>query len=105
MSTICFLDRKERAYNERVTLTSVDLNRVDNDRLMVDRVSFNDRHIVSVDRECEVRVTGHRDEAETVALALRHVDDREVAVCTTGEAAETVDQRAVSTSTVSQVRG
>ena len=102
---MCFLDRKEGAYNERVTLTSVDLDRVDNDRLVVDRVSLNDRHVVPVNREREVRVTGHRDEAETVALALSHVDDGEVAVCTTGKATETVDQRAVGTPTVSQVPG
>ena len=92
MSTICFLDRKEGAYNERVTLTSVDLDRVDNDRLVVDRVSLNDRHVVPVDREGEVRVARHRNKAETVTRALGDVDDRKVCVVAAGGATQPIEE-------------
>ena len=58
---------------------------------MVDRISLNDRHVVPVDREGEVRVARHRNKAETVTRALGDVDDGEVTGLTTGEPAETVD--------------
>ncbi len=109
MSILCFFSPGERlgetTYDEGVPLTGEDLDRVDNDRRVVDCISLNDRHIVSVDREGEVRVAGHSDEAETVALALGDIEYGEIARVTTGETAKTVDQCRISATTVPQVHG
>ncbi len=43
-------------YDEGISLTSVDMNRIDGDRLVADRVRLDDRHVVLVDREDEVGV-------------------------------------------------
>ena len=48
---------KKAAYNERVSLPGVDLNRVDHKRVDIDAIRLDNGHVVPVDGEREVRVT------------------------------------------------
>ena len=100
MSILCVLRQRTGTYNKGVPLPGEDLDRVDDDRLVVDRISLNDRHVVPVDREREVRVARHRDKTETVTLALSDIDDGEFTGFTARKPTETVDQRGVSTTAV-----
>ena len=64
---------------------------------MVDPIDLNDGHIVALDGEREVRVARDRNEAEAVALALRDINDREVARVPTRETAQTIDEDRIPT--------
>lgn len=56
-------------YHEGIPLTNEDLNRVDCDWIVIDSVSLNNRHIMSINRECKIGVTRDRDETETVSIS------------------------------------
>ncbi len=80
-------------YDEGISLTSVDMNRIDGHRLVADRVRLDDRHVVLVDREDEVRVARERDKAETVTLALGDRNDSKLSVAVAAcKAAQAVNQ-------------
>ena len=83
--------------DERVALPGEDLDGIDGERLVVDRVDLDDGHVVAVDGEGEVRVAGHGYEAEAVALALGNGDDGEVGCVAAGVAADAVDEDSVGT--------
>ena len=55
-------------YDERVTLGSEDLDRVDGDWLRLDTIGLDDGEVVVVDAEDVVRVARQRDEPEAVAI-------------------------------------
>ena len=91
-----------KTYDERVPLASVNLDRVHDHGLVVDRVRLDHRHVVPVDREREVRVACHRHQPEPVPLALRHVEHRQVARRAPCEPPQPVDQRRVRPTAVPQ---
>ena len=86
-------------YDEGVPLACEDLDGVDGERLVVDRVDLDDGHVVAVDGEREVRVARHGDEAEAVALALGDGDDGEVDRVAPGVTADSIDEDSVRTET------
>ena len=83
-----------RSEDERVPLPGEDGERIDNNGLVVDAVSFNDSHVVTIDGERVVRVARNRDEADAVALALGNADDgkRSVRPVAPGVATQPIDQ-------------
>lgn len=87
--------RQEFTYDERVALTREDLDGVHYQRLVTDRVGLDDRHIVPVNREREVRVARNGNKAEAVALALGDVENGEIGSSATSEAAKAIDQSSV----------
>ena len=76
--------------DERVALPGEDLDGVDRERRVVDRIGLDDGHGMAVDGEGEVGIAREGDEAEAVALALRDGDDGEIRRIASGKAAETV---------------
>ena len=79
-----------RGEDERVALPCEDLDGVDRERRVVDRIGLDDGHGMAVDGEGEVGIAREGDEAEAVALALRDGDDGEIRRIASGKAAETV---------------
>jgi hypothetical protein len=61
------LTDKGKTDNKGVALGNEYLNRIDNERLMIGAVNFNDCHGVSIDREYIVWETRHINESETVS--------------------------------------
>ena len=85
--------------DERVALACVDLDLVNGEGLVVDRVDLDDRHVVAVDRERVVGVARERGETEAVTLALGDSDNGELGGGTLRgrRAAKTVDERRIRT--------
>jgi hypothetical protein len=63
--------------DEGVALTGVDLDGINDLRLVVDTISFNDGHSVIIDREDVVGIATYVEKAEAVPLALSDRDDCE----------------------------
>ena len=101
---------KKAAYNERVSLPGVDLNRVDHKRVDIDAIRLDNGHVVPVNGEREVRVTRNADKPHTVPvrtsvsgftewhpalcspLAVLDSNDRQRRGRAAGIAAETIDE-------------
>jgi len=76
----------------RVSLGDEDIKLVDDKWIALDTVSFDDSHIMTIDREAVEWPTSNVDDTETVALALFDVDDRERSFRTTLESSSAVDE-------------
>ncbi len=56
--------------------TCIYLNRIHLQRLGGDSIGLNDRQVMPIDGEYEVRITGDRDQTEAISFSARHADDR-----------------------------
>lgn len=64
---MCGIGRDGDTYDERVSLSSEDLDRVNTERLTVDTVDFDDSEVMVIDGENPIGVTRDGDQTETVA--------------------------------------
>ena len=81
--------------DKRVALAGEDLDGINDLRLVVDSIRFDDGHSVIINREDEVGIATHVDEAEAIPLALGDRDDRESRGGIASPTTKTIDQGSI----------
>jgi len=78
--------------DNRVPLCDEDIELIDNEGIAFNTISFDNGHVVTVDREAIEGTASDVDDTETVALSVLDIDDGEWHLGTTLEATNTVDE-------------
>jgi len=78
--------------DDRVPLCDEDIELIDNEGIALDTISFDNGHVVTVDREAIEGTASDVGDTETVALSVLDIDDGEWHLGTTLVATNTVDE-------------
>jgi len=83
------------SHNGGVSLGDEDIELVNDEWLALDTVSFDDSHVVAIDREAVEGTASNVDDTEPVTFARFNVDDRERNLGAALETTDTVDQNRI----------
>jgi len=81
--------------DDRVSLGDEDIELIDDKRVALDTVSFDDCHVMTIDREAVHWPTSNVHDTETVSLSLFDVYDSEWGCGTTLESSSAVDENGI----------